>query len=56
MTGIEYGTKTEFTNHQVFVKGEFVYDPMFGSSPVKTEDFIKAYQNMNPNGILLLKH
>lgn len=55
MTGIEYGSKTEFTYHQVFVKGKYVYDPMFSSKPVLKSDFIKAYQKMNSAGIKILK-
>ncbi|OIN55610.1 hypothetical protein [Arsenicibacter rosenii] len=56
LNGIEYGAKSSFQYHQVFVKGKYVYDPMYSSSPIKTSDFIKAYQSMNPTGIKILRH
>jgi RHS repeat-associated protein len=56
MNGVEYGQKAEFSYHQVFEKGGYVYDPMFGQAPVKTADFIKAYQEMNPGGIDVVKY
>ncbi|MDI9863382.1 hypothetical protein QM480_03530 [Flectobacillus sp. DC10W] len=49
--GIEYGEKVQFTYHHVFVKKEYVYDPMFGSSPVLIEKFIEKYKSMNPQNI-----
>ena len=55
MNGIEYGKKAEFQYHQVFVKGKYTYDPMFSIQPVKTIQLIKAYQQMNPIGIKLLR-
>lgn len=54
MKGVEYGEQNvDFMYHQVFVKGQYVYDPMFGKKPILTSDFIKAYQKMNPKGIKL---
>ncbi|WP_183044054.1 RHS repeat domain-containing protein [Sphingobacterium siyangense] len=54
MKGVEYGEKNvDFMYHQVFVKGQYVFDPMFGKKPILTSDFIKAYQSMNPKGIKL---
>jgi len=53
LNGIEYGKKETFTYHQVYVKGNYVYDPMYSGTPIRTKDYIKAYQKMNPQGIKL---
>ncbi|WP_294277449.1 transposase [uncultured Chryseobacterium sp.] len=53
LNGIEYGKKETFTYHQVYVKGGYVYDPMYSGTPIKTKDYIKIYQKMNPQGIKL---
>ncbi len=55
LNGIEYGKRAGFTYHQVYVKGTYVYDPMFSSAPIKTIDFLKTYQEMNPAGVKLIK-
>ncbi|HCT85676.1 MAG TPA: hypothetical protein DF296_10820, partial [Candidatus Margulisbacteria bacterium] len=55
LTGIEYGSETEFSYHQVFIKGKFTYDPMFNKKPVLTSEFLKMYEKMNPGGIKLIK-
>ncbi|KMQ61888.1 hypothetical protein ACM40_06075 [Chryseobacterium sp. BLS98] len=53
LNGIEYGKKEAFTYHQVYVKGNYVYDPMYSGTPIRTKDYIKVYQKMNPKGIKL---
>lgn len=51
MNGMEYGNKTNFTYHQVFVKDGMVYDPMLGDAPLTTTKFINMYKKMNPDGL-----
>ncbi|MBB4808265.1 hypothetical protein HNP38_003607 [Chryseobacterium defluvii] len=53
LNGLEYGKKDVFRYHQVYVKGGYVYDPMYSGTPIRTKDYIKIYQKMNPQGIKL---
>ena len=54
MKGFEFGVQTDFMYHQVYVKGKFVYDPMFSDKPILTSEFIKEYQKINPKGLNIL--
>lgn len=55
MIRLEYGDKIESMYHQVYIKGGYVYDPMYSSIPVNISDFINAYQKMNPGGIKIFR-
>ncbi|HTF81675.1 MAG TPA: RHS repeat-associated core domain-containing protein, partial [Cytophagales bacterium] len=52
LNGMEYGQKVEdFEFHDVYERDGYIYDPMFSDKPVKTEDYLNKYMEMNPNGI-----
>jgi RHS repeat-associated protein len=51
MKGIEYGTEENFVYHQVFEKDGYIYDPMYSGAPVKTGDYMKMINNLNPKGV-----
>ncbi len=51
LNGIEYGAKEEFMYHRVFMKNGYIYDPMYGDTPIDADIYFDSYNKMNPKGL-----
>lgn len=51
MKGFENGIIDEWVYHQVYVDGDFVFDPWFSNKPVLFEEYMKEMNKINPNGL-----